>query len=265
MPKEPQEKLNSLKENFFSKYEDRIKTAFMLVFGVAGIFYIDSLFLYLLVMWAISILCLQEIKYIFNLEDMKFMYVSLTLIFLSGFFVQELHLVVLFVWILAKSLNVYFDNFEKANIRILLYPTLALSFFISILNEYGFGMLIFLILAVSVTDIGAFIVGKKFGKTQFSEKSPNKTIEGTLGGIAIGTIVSSLFIYMAYDSFVMVLIAFLVSVFSIFGDLFESDMKRKANIKDSGNILPGHGGVLDRLDGFMFSAPILFILLKILI
>ncbi len=117
---------------------------------------------------------------------------------------------------------------------------------------------------VMLNDTFAYLVGRKFGKTKFSKISPNKTIEGAIGGI-----VCSFLIYLVYLNIpgsvslfemkgIYVVIAYiLVMIFAIFGDLAESKVKRNANIKDSGTIVYGHGGILDRIDSWVFATIIL--------
>jgi len=100
------------------------------------------------------------------------------------------------------------------------------------------------------------------GKRQFCVTSPNKTIEGVVGGVVIATFAGFFTGSMLVDWPQALLISFGVSVASIFGDLFESYLKREAGVKDSGNILPGHGGMLDRVDGYLFSGIVMVLLLR---
>jgi len=121
-----------------------------------------------------------------------------------------------------------------------------------------------LLVIVAMSDVGAFFVGKTIGKTPFSPTSPNKTLEGVMGGIFFATIFGT---YLAYSMdlvsvSVAIIVSLLTSIASIFGDLFESYLKREAGVKDSGNLLPGHGGVLDRVDGYLFGAIIMVIVLR---
>ena len=87
-------------------------------------------------------------------------------------------------------------------------------------------------------------------------------MEGVVGGIAVATIGGMFFGLGVVDLGVAFLISFTVSVSSIFGDLFESSLKRKAGVKDSGDLLPGHGGVLDRIDGYLFGGIVMLVLLR---
>jgi phosphatidate cytidylyltransferase len=252
-------------KEFITKYKKRLQTAIILIIALATILYINSPFVYTITIWGISMVAVYEAKYMLKLNNMIFINISVFLIYIASFWVNDVYLLVILVYIIALSCKTYLYNFEEGNLLIILYPILGLSFLLSILNNFPSFIFIFLILAVASTDIGAFIVGKKIGKTQFSETSPNKTIEGVIGGVVIGTVVAGLFAIIVDGNFIMVAIAFFVSLISVFGDLYESSLKRKADLKDSGSILPGHGGVLDRLDGYIFSAPVLFILLKIFI
>ena len=122
--------------------------------------------------------------------------------------------------------------------------------------------LLWLVVAVAATDIGAFVVGKTIGRTPFSPASPKKTIEGVVGGVLIGTAASFSLGVEIVGLPIAIAIAFLVSFASIFGDLFESYLKRRAGVKDSGHILPGHGGVLDRIDGYLFASVVMLVMLR---
>ncbi len=111
-------------------------------------------------------------------------------------------------------------------------------------------------------DSGAYFVGRKLGKRKLApEVSPNKSLEGLYGGVITAMIivvaVEILYLDLTYAQHLLFLILSVVTVFSsVLGDLFESMIKRRAGIKDSGRILPGHGGVLDRIDSLLAAAPI---------
>jgi len=132
-------------------------------------------------------------------------------------------------------------------------------------------LILFLLLIIWATDIGAYFVGKFFGKNKLCPSvSPGKTLEGVYGGIALAQIVAITFVYsstqmlLLNDFLIFSFLALSVSLVSVLGDLFESVLKRIAEVKDSGNILPGHGGLLDRIDSLTSSAPIFFILFTFL-
>ena len=125
-----------------------------------------------------------------------------------------------------------------------------------------------LIVVVKMTDIGAYVVGCGFGRTKLIPKvSPAKTWEGCAGGVAsglIGAVLVYMFFYQKWGSldiglYDIILLAPLLSVFGIIGDLAESLLKRSAGVKDSGSWIQGMGGFLDVLDSLLFTAPILYI------
>jgi phosphatidate cytidylyltransferase len=122
--------------------------------------------------------------------------------------------------------------------------------------------LFWLLVIVAGTDVGAYVVGKSIGKTKFSETSPNKTLEGVIGGVVIATLLGFLIGVNFVDIDKAIVISLLSAIAAVFGDLFESYLKRRANVKDSGDILPGHGGILDRVDGYLFSVIIMLVLLR---
>lgn len=135
------------------------------------------------------------------------------------------------------------------------------------LNEFTPFLLLGSFILVWVNDSFAYLVGKNFGKQKlFPSISPKKTVEGFLGGLFFAC-VSSYFIsyYTELLTFTSWLIlAIIISVFGTLGDLIESKFKRQAEVKDSGVIMPGHGGLLDRLDSIIFAAPFIYLFLRIL-
>lgn len=127
-------------------------------------------------------------------------------------------------------------------------------------------ILIFAFFIVWATDIGAYMVGRKIGKHKlWPDISPNKTIEGALGGVLCAVIVAVIFLIVQPNLFTQNLATMMIFtvVFSIvgqFGDLVESAIKRHYDVKDSGKILPGHGGILDRFDSMLFVFPVMHLL-----
>lgn len=127
------------------------------------------------------------------------------------------------------------------------------------LNE-GLGYLILVFCIIIATDIGAFYVGTRIGKTPLSPKlSPKKTVEGSIGGMSASILVSIIVgLLIHIDILNCICAAVVFSIFAQLGDLAESMMKRDANAKDASDILPGHGGILDRADSFIFTAPVAY-------
>ena len=134
-------------------------------------------------------------------------------------------------------------------------------------NTYQPLILLGAFILVWTNDTFAYLVGKNFGKQKLFEKiSPKKTVEGFLGGLFFST-VASYFIATFTETLTFtnwLILSIIVSVFGTLGDLIESKFKRQANVKDSGIIMPGHGGLLDRLDSIIFAAPFIYLFLEII-
>ena len=130
---------------------------------------------------------------------------------------------------------------------------------------------VFFLYVISVcfcTDIGGYFFGKIIGGKKLSKISPNKTISGTVGSFLFSLVPLIIFLNINFLDFKLnltnIVFCLLISLISQLGDLFISFIKRKANTKDTGNVLPGHGGVLDRLDGIIFAVPFSYFLLKLI-
>jgi len=134
-------------------------------------------------------------------------------------------------------------------------------------NQYYPKIIISILTIIWTNDTFAFLTGKTFGKNKLFEKvSPKKTIEGLLGGVFF-SIISGIILAITYtheNIFRWISIALIVSLFGTLGDLVESKFKRIASVKDSGNIMPGHGGFLDRLDSIIFASPFVYLFYQIL-
>lgn len=118
---------------------------------------------------------------------------------------------------------------------------------------------ILIIVSIWINDTMAYLVGSFIGKTPLSKISPKKTIEGTFGGIILSIGIIGLIVYLFFGSnivtFFCMIVAAICAIFGTLGDLFESKLKRMANVKDSGSFMPGHGGFLDRFDSLLFAVP----------
>ena len=151
----------------------------------------------------------------------------------------------------------------EKEIQGVIYVPLALSTLVMFRNGTdGVAWIFFLLFTVFAGDVGAFYAGKFFGRHKLSPAiSPGKTIEGSMGGMAFSMFVGYVFTCLFLPHLVTPLIFLLFIVINISaqtGDLFESELKRAGHIKDSGNILPGHGGMLDRIDALLFAAPVAY-------
>ena len=149
-----------------------------------------------------------------------------------------------------------------------IYIALPFSYFILLRGMENGGRWILLLFAVIwANDTFAMLAGKTLGKHKLSPMiSPGKTVEGAVGGLAGGGVAALLynnFLSMGLGLWSVLLLAAVIGVVGIFGDLFESVIKRAAGEKDSGTIIPGHGGMLDRIDSLVFAIPLLYYYLTI--
>ena len=222
----------------------------------------------------ISKMCFQ------NNSSRKFHYLFIALvfylIFLSNglikynnwyyFVILSVVLWVLITFYIINQKNIVANN--NFNIFFLFLCALILgSLYCSLLTIYILSplLLLYLVSLVAITDISAFFIGKEFGKNSFFENiSPNKTREGFYGSLFMSSLFSFIFCLFqnySYDFIIkFILLSTVVVIFSAIGDLSVSLIKRHTGNKDSGNILPGHGGVLDRIDSLLPAAPIFLIL-----
>ena len=134
-------------------------------------------------------------------------------------------------------------------------------------RENSLFILFLALFIVWATDSGAYFVGRKFGKTKLIPSvSPNKTVEGSLGGIVSAVVVALIMVFLypkqapSISLLHLVILAAIFSVVGQIGDLVESSLKRHFGVKDSGKILPGHGGILDRFDSLIFVFPMMHLL-----
>ena len=126
-------------------------------------------------------------------------------------------------------------------------------------------MACFLIVA---TDIGSYVIGRRYGRRPLSPISPGKTIEGALGGVGCAALLGGTFAEVLgwnWGWAVGALLGVVVALFALVGDLTESMMKRDAGVKDSGDLLPGHGGILDRIDSYLFTPAVFFTVVTLLL
>jgi len=147
-----------------------------------------------------------------------------------------------------------------------LYLALPLGALVAIRENEGPAVLFLLMLTVMVSDTAQYYTGRLFGRTPLAPAiSPKKTVEGAIGGFVFGTLVFALvggFWLPRIPAAFRAILGLTIVVLGIAGDLFESMLKRSAGVKDSSALIPGHGGVLDRIDALLFAAPVYYIVLK---
>jgi len=219
-------------------------------------------------------------------ELTKRIFTSLFLIFLLGliffyYFILIILLIIISIisWIEFYGLiskiftkNTFKINFLKFIIKAisLIYITIfSFLIFTGITQgNYELNMLYLFSICIS-SDIGGLIFGKIFKGKKLTKISPNKTISGSIGSFILSLILVPFFFYLLPEkfnnSFDLIILAIIVSFSCQLGDLFISYLKRKAKVKDTSDLLPGHGGILDRIDGILFAVPVGMIVWKFLI
>ena len=205
--------------------------------------------------------------------------ILLSILAISLIEINILYILILFInfFVLDEIFKIFKKIFKKNKIKQLLsfafsiiYMLLFSSTIILFLNhsfEINKIKILFLLFICISTDIGGYVFGKIIGGKKLTKISPNKTYSGLIGSFILPFIIGYLFYYsqdnlQSIDINILFLI-FMVSFISQIGDLFISFLKRRAKIKDTGSFLPGHGGILDRIDGILFALPlgIMFLLI----
>lgn len=227
-----------------------------------------------------AVICLWEFSKIILLKNiLPYFLLPLTVFYLKEHASKQVILILILLTLISSfrllyhlySINkIYPSTFLgkiDLSIRYIILPFSFLILLPFINGTYQPRLIIFIIVLIWTNDSFAYLVGRKIGKTKLFERvSPKKTVEGFLGGMFF-TIIAGVII--GYYSDVLswlnwIIIAVIVSVFGTLGDLVESKFKRQANVKDSGKIMPGHGGLLDRLDSLFFLAPFVYLYIHFL-
>ncbi len=191
-----------------------------------------------------------------------FAVVSLSIPFFMGIFIYELY----------RKRQDPFTNIAHTIIGIIyiMAPLALLNVFSyeEIVNEYHPEIVLGFFVMLWLNDTGAYVFGRLLGRTKlFPRISPNKTWEGLIGGVlaAIGGAVVISTFYTEYSIATWVVLGLIIAISASFGDLVESLLKRSLGVKDSSNILPGHGGILDRFDGVLLASPMVFTYLMLFV
>ena len=160
-----------------------------------------------------------------------------------------------------KSLRFLYKAISLLYLTLLVYFMFAIESYYPILKLH----LLYAILVAILSDIGGLIIGKIFKGKKLTKISPNKTISGSIGSFIFSLFLIPFFYenLIIYNLLNLTLITIIISIVSQLGDLFISLLKRKAKVKDTSDILPGHGGFLDRMDGIIFAIPIGILLFNI--
>ena len=254
-----------MKINFQNEFSKRLTTSLILIILLIGIFSIGNIGIYLMIM-VLSFFSFSEIN---NLKDFKIklqFYIPFLIIIyflISKSKILDLSDQILLIFYSLSSLFIIVSLFQKTNIHFSIIGFLINSSFFSIIyiitNQNLEYRLIFIIVTIiSLCDIFAYLTGKKFGKYKiFPKISPNKTVEGYIGGTFCSLFLFTIiFLYYNLKDVSLIIYVFIIIMSSFIGDLYVSFFKRKLNIKDLGKIFPGHGGVLDRIDSWLFAFPL---------
>jgi phosphatidate cytidylyltransferase len=176
--------------------------------------------------------------------------------------------------IISKILNSKYPKKFNSNFLILNLLTFCYVFFVFCIFSYEIyssenAVFFFYVISICFfTDIGGYAFGKIIGGRKLTKISPNKTVSGTIGSFISSIIPLIFFLQFNYLNLELninnIIFCLLISLISQSGDLFISFLKRKAKVKDTGNLLPGHGGILDRVDGIIFAVPFSYLLLDLI-
>ena len=202
----------------------------------------------------------------------------LAMYFYSFIMITSLIIITIIIWVefLALISKILIkDSFSNKFFRFLfklisLLYLLILVYFIFIIESHFIDLKIYLVYSILVailSDIGGLVFGKTFKGKKLTKISPNKTISGSVGSFIFSLILIPIYynvLNIDYNFLVLIVITILISLTSQLGDLFISYLKRKAKVKNTSDLLPGHGGFLDRVDGIIFAIPIGILLFKLL-
>ena len=196
---------------------------------------------------------------------------------LTSFFLSAIILLIIFsynIWIFSVSILsiclLSFYEWIKNDFKnnyfgfLLIFNFGFWSIFYAVIDNSAFVFYALIILNTALFDSFAYLVGSNFGKTYIAKGiSPNKTLEGFIGGL-IASVLLGCFAGYIIDMYLLIIIFVIGSIFAFIGDLLISYFKRKSGVKDTGTILPGHGGVLDRVDSHLLATPILILIIIML-
>ncbi len=241
--------------------KDRFITGILLVCVIFFIGWIDNYFIMWMFLGVAFLFSFYEAMKLFGLCGNEY-YGYAALLWLISLFYSNPDDLLFLVLIALSSWMVYKGDVDFKRLYIFLYPTSSFLFLLALYKGFGMDAVIWLVIVVALTDTAAYFTGRAIGKTPFCAISPKKTWEGVFGGVLVATVAGTFYGLSFVSPLLAVLISFIVSFVSVFGDLFESYLKREAGVKDSGNVLPGHGGVLDRMDGYLFAGVFMVILLR---
>ncbi|WP_279176719.1 phosphatidate cytidylyltransferase [Campylobacter insulaenigrae] len=234
----------------FSK--TRILSAIVMIAAVLIIAIVNNFFINVILFGILLYLAFNEAKNLFSTKNASAL-VALCIFVIAVFLDKPFYIGLMGVIIILGYL-VYKKSDNLKELMPYIYPTLPILMLYEVLSYGGMFVLFWLIMIVVACDSGAYFIGKLIGERAFSPTSPNKTLEGVVGGIVCAGVVGTIIGTFEFSVIKSIYISLIVAIFAVIGDLLESYFKRQAGIKDSGNIIPGHGGILDRIDAVIIAA-----------
>ena len=256
--------------------------------GLSGVMYISILvvsifsseFAFTTLFLLFGVICLRELQRLLHLKSYLGYFLLLAMFYLFSYIrwspnaTLVLLLITIFVNLfLVKDLMLVhkIPLFEKKKYVIIIFYLIASLIFLTLIPSYTGDfipeMVIGIFSLIWINDTFAYLVGKNFGKNKLFERiSPKKTVEGFLGGLIFTAIAGYLVFYFTglLNPYAWVGMAIIMSIFGTLGDLIQSKFKRQAGVKDSGRLMPGHGGLFDRLDSIIFASPFIYGYLQLL-
>lgn len=244
----------------------------------------ENLYVSTLVIGVVSLFAVYEYYKCVGLKNSPFMFfaagISIILTIFTLIYNQNIYSMLpnsyVYIFLINFLIALVFKTYDLKQVGLSFLGIIYSVFLLSYINRImylpdGRLFLILLFVVVLSTDTFAYLIGSKFGKHKLTKISPSKTIEGSVGAIIASTILVLIYTYILkafYASGIsygfMALLGAILSIIAQLGDLVASYIKRNSGIKDFGNILVGHGGILDRIDSLIFTAPILYLLASIL-
>ncbi len=261
---------------FYKRLLSGIVYVALLIFGI-----LFHQYAFLSIILCFSLICLWEFQKLIHLKSYPLF--ALPVIIILAYHIysipKEFTWIALGITVITQLILLYdliyiriIPMFEKkkyiVSIFYLIFNFVFLSLIpFSVTNNYQPIFILGMFILIWVNDSFAYLTGRKFGKHKlYSRISPKKTIEGFVGGLIFGMLASIILAQFSNELSLLqwVLYGFIVGFFGTIGDLIQSKFKRQAGVKDSGTIMPGHGGIFDRLDSVLYASPFVFLYLQII-
>ena len=257
----------------------RLITAFIAILFLIGVIRYAPLWVFIIVILFAALTSLNEFYTLTKpkrAEKIVFLNYVLTTVLFFSILINNHRFIALFPFFVIVPLALFIFTYSKNHHKIgdianvimgpfyICLPLILLAIIAKL--PQGRMWIFFILVVIFAGDTGSFYCGKFFGKHKLTQISPGKTWEGTIGGIIANTGFAGLFSYVFFSSssvISMMTVGIIIGISGQIGDVAESMLKRISNKKDSGTILPGHGGMLDRIDSLLFAIPVLYAYLNI--